>query len=128
MASLLTRNPAVLRMALCAAAEERWKEEVVDTDMVDLTIGQDGEFDTKEDWFHDKINEWIEGAAKSLADIGHELGFDQETALRYMSMKVGEQTVISNDVRVTRVPGGWVWLFHSRDVATSTFIPYTDVA
>lgn len=128
MPSILMRNPAVLRMALCAAAEDRYEEEFVNTQMEELEFGPDRNYDSKDDWIHDTIKEWLDKAVDRLPEIGNDLGEDSATALRYLSLKVGEQIILTHDVRITRVPGGWVYLYRDRDVATSTFIPYTEEA
>ncbi len=49
--------------ALYIAAEEAYKSEIVDTDMVWATIGEDNDFATKEEWIKARIDEWLEQAA-----------------------------------------------------------------
>ena len=43
--------------ALKVAAEDAYREEVLDCGMEELTLD---EYFTKEDWISDKINEWFE--------------------------------------------------------------------
>lgn len=45
--------------ALKKAAKEAYQEQVVDTDMVHNTIGENNDFATKEDWIEEKMEEWL---------------------------------------------------------------------
>jgi hypothetical protein len=48
------------KKALYFAAEQAYKNEVVDTIMEDLWVGEGKMYDSKEDWVEQKVNEWLE--------------------------------------------------------------------
>ena len=49
--------------ALYLAAEYAYKEEVVDTGMVEHIIGEWKDYESKEDWISSRVDEWLEEAA-----------------------------------------------------------------
>jgi len=50
------------KTALYIAAKEAYKSEVVDTEMADSIIGEDGYFSTPEEWIEARVTEWLEEA------------------------------------------------------------------
>lgn len=48
--------------ALYIAAEHSYKDEIVDTDMVEHTIGEKMDFASREEWIVSRVNEWLEEA------------------------------------------------------------------
>ena len=55
------------KTALKIAATEAYHSEIVETDMVSLTIGQDQEFESTEQWIHEKMAGWLYSAALEKA-------------------------------------------------------------
>ena len=51
---------ATLERALQIAAEDAYQEEVVDTEMEELVIGNDGEYFSKQEWIDERIEDWLE--------------------------------------------------------------------
>jgi hypothetical protein len=49
--------------ALYIAAKAAYKDEVIDTGMFSLTIGDDEEFATAQDWIDARVQEWLDDAA-----------------------------------------------------------------
>jgi hypothetical protein len=54
----------LLRLALHEAAMEAYQAEVVDTGMVDLTIGEDMDYATAGEWRAARMDEWLAEAEK----------------------------------------------------------------
>lgn len=52
----------LLRRALKVAAIEAYQNEVVDTEMVEHTIGNYKEYLTTKDWLDDRIESWLQEA------------------------------------------------------------------
>ena len=50
------------------ALEERYQEEVVDTEMEDLDIGEDGYYADKSDWLDSRLDEWKQVATIDTAE------------------------------------------------------------
>ena len=48
--------------ALYIAAEYAYKDEVVDCDMEEITIGDGKDFANKEEWIAARVQEWLEEA------------------------------------------------------------------
>ena len=48
--------------ALRVAAEQAYKDEVIDTCMEELIIGEDNDFYDKQDWIACRMAEWLEEA------------------------------------------------------------------
>jgi hypothetical protein len=55
------------KKALELAAEEAYKNEVLDTGMRDLVIGEGKDFTTAEEWKQARMQEWLEQAEIELA-------------------------------------------------------------
>lgn len=51
--------------ALRVAAEEAYNEEIIDTLMEDITIGEDNEYVSKEDWIDERIEKWYKVVEKA---------------------------------------------------------------
>lgn len=52
----------LLRKALRIAAFEAYLSEVIETEMLDIVIGTDKEYPTKEAWIQDRIDTWVQAA------------------------------------------------------------------
>ena len=59
-------NANELGIALRIAAEEAFKEEIIDTEMYDHIIGENGDYSSAEDWVADRIAGWIEKARRMI--------------------------------------------------------------
>lgn len=53
------------KAALFIAAKAAYQDEVIDTDMEDSTVGEGGDFETKEEWIQARVDEWLEEAELS---------------------------------------------------------------
>lgn len=123
-------NPTILMLALELAAKILYQHEVVDPEMEDIIIGDDGEYPTAEEWVSGRIQSLIETVGEKFK-MFHQAGkfeiSEKTIASAYMFYKltVGESININKNVMITRVPGGWVWqsLGHP---CSNTFIPYSD--
>ena len=47
------------KKALKIAATEAYNSEVIDTEMFDLVIGSENEFESKHQWIQDKMDGWL---------------------------------------------------------------------
>lgn len=123
-------NPVILQLALQYAANRAYKEEIVDTEMEDATIGVDGEYETPEGWVQGKMDEWISAVKKKfkLFRQSEEIEVDEKVILFadiFFNIKLGETKKLNKDVSITRVPGGWMWV-SVLNPNPGTFIPYSD--
>jgi len=121
-------NPAILKLALERAAIDAYQYEVVDPEMIDEIIGEDGEYDTPEDWVIEKVKWWIELVAKKLKVFhqAKEFEISEKTitaAHLFYELKLGDTININKNIMIMRVPGGWVWASACNPCPT-TFIPY----
>ena len=48
-----------LSVALLCAADEAYKNDVLDTEMEEMLVGKDLEFSDKDDWIMQKLQEWL---------------------------------------------------------------------
>jgi hypothetical protein len=48
----------MLEKALLRAARDMYQNEIIDTEMVSITIGENGDFRTKTDWLEERIEGW----------------------------------------------------------------------
>lgn len=55
---------ASYKKALTIAANESYQSEVIDTEMVHCLIGEDNEYQSKEDWIEQRIECWISESNK----------------------------------------------------------------
>lgn len=122
------KNHEIWKFALEQAAEEAFKNEVLDTNMLSLTIGNGKDFTNKDAWMENKIMGWIEEVQNKfnslqLPKVELDLGV-VNTACCYYNLKLGEAININKDTCVIRVPGGWMWMSIDRPHNT-TFIPYS---
>lgn len=123
-------NPLFLQLALQAAAEQAYKEEVLDAEMFDLMIGPDNDFASKEDWVQDRMNTWMKEVKKKykafkevpVIEINEKAIL---TAHMFYRLTLGDSALLDKDTEITRVPGGWVWASVDRP-GSSTFIPNSD--
>lgn len=54
--------------ALYLAAEMAYRDEIFDTGMESLTIGEGNEFENESDWIASRVSEWLEDAARIRAE------------------------------------------------------------
>lgn len=125
-----TINSTLLQLALEQAAGEAYQDEIIDTEMEDAIIGEDGEFATPEDWVRHKIKRWIDcvGEKFKLFRQMDVIEINEKaitTAHMFYNLKLGETININKDVIITRVPGGWIWTGLVNPRPTS-FIPYNN--
>lgn len=125
-----TINPTLLQLALELAAGEAYQDEVIDTEMEDVIIGEDGEFATPEDWTKAKVQQWIDCVGEKFK-LFHQMDIIEinektiTTAHLFYKLKLGETININKDVVITRVPGGWIWI-HLQPPKAISFIPYNE--
>ena len=50
------------KKALYLAARFAYQSEVVDTDMEEITIGENGDYATPKEWVQDRVDYWLEQA------------------------------------------------------------------
>jgi uncharacterized membrane protein YjdF len=58
---------AIATIALQVAAEEAYRVELEETEMVIHTIGKHKEYADKDDWLASKMDEWLDEAARRAA-------------------------------------------------------------
>lgn len=56
----------VVEKALGIAAQEAYHSEVIDTDMEDITIGEDGDYTSREEWIEDRVDSWMSESKKDI--------------------------------------------------------------
>lgn len=47
------------KKALQIAAEDAYKSDVVDTEMEEIIIGENGDYSSKEEWITDRLEDWL---------------------------------------------------------------------
>lgn len=123
-------NPVILQLALQFAANRAYKEDVVDTGMEDTVIGENGEYETAEDWIQGKMDEWMSEVTNKfkLFRQSEVIEVDENVVMFadiFFNITLGETKKLNKDVSITRVPGGWMWV-SELNPRPGTFIPYND--
>jgi len=110
------KSPTIFQLALEQAAEEAYYIEQVA--VIDKT---------KEQWMEDKINWWItkvEGKFR-MVEGPEVLKRNVDNARKYYWLSIGDVCNLNKDVRIHRVPGGWIWQSLDKP-SPAVFIPFND--
>lgn len=95
----------------------------------DSNVGHGLDWESKDQWIEEKVEEWIGDAEKIFSDLGPELGkkemeFINENARLYYKAPLGSEFILKSGLRVIRVPGGWMNILMTPIGVTSCFIPF----
>lgn len=127
----ITKNPGFLQAVICMLAEERYKEEIIDSGFED-EIGPGEQWDSKEEWMNDTISGWFNETAKKVKLFPEEPDLEVkklsiELAQSIYKLPLGEKLNIDEDVDIMRVPGGWVYIFDLIGAKQNIiFVPWSD--
>lgn len=102
-----------------------FKSEVIDTGMDHLTEVK------KEDWIDEKVEEWIELAEEKFKDMipllsKKDLELVSEIAKIYYKMPLGSSAYINDEIKIIRVPGGWIHIYRSGIGVSSSFVSFNN--
>jgi hypothetical protein len=118
---MIINNPDFLSKVILSMAEEAYQNEIINSNMEELTIGNECTWVSKEEWISDFIIEHFNIVKGSLSYQKYNNDIEKNTFLvRLYSLDIGESFDIDNFTQITRFPGGWSLKFHSNIV----FIPY----
>ena len=123
------KNPGFLQSVICLIAEERFNEEIIDTDSLgSIEVGNIWE--SKSKWINNIITKWFNDAAikgKIIQDKE-----DNKFNIKKLSISIaksiynislGDNIDLDDGTNVTRVPGGWIYVIQF-EIPTAVFIPY----
>lgn len=134
----LTKNIAFLQAVICMFAEERYQEEIIETESTG-EIGPGQQWESKEDWMSDIISEWFNDAGEKaklftpgdgdLKVKKRSINFAKAISKAIYNLPLGEQFRLNDDgvgYIITRVPGGWIYIIEVEGVATTVFVPWNN--
>ncbi len=123
------KNVAFLRSALCLAAEEAYKSEIIDTNSED-EIGDGCEWSTKQEWIYSRILGWVEEASGKIILFNDDDRDVDDQSLEisdaYYKCPIGKKFKLDSGIEIIRVPGGWIHNTTNAGTFASVFIPYSD--
>lgn len=128
---LRIKNPIILQLTLQKAAESAFETEIIQTGMECLTVGQGKEFESKQDWVLQRIDDWMISIQEKfkLFQQQEDVEIDQQSIINaeaFYRTKLGNSMKIkigTHNSEVIRVPGGWIFQLGNLN---PTFIPYSN--
>jgi hypothetical protein len=127
---MIENNVDFLQRVILSMADEKYKEEVVDTFMENATVGPNLDWDSKEEWISEHIVKHFNDVKKSIVDRDDKKGISQivtyenTIAMRLYSLDIGESFEFSNFTTITRFPGGWALKSSLNGSFRLMFIPF----
>jgi len=128
----LTKNAGFLQSVICLLVEKSYENEIIDTNS-EYEIGPGEQWDTKEEWMNDKITEWFNETAEKIKIFPNgDADFDVkkmavDMARSIYKLPLGESITISEEYRIIRVPGGWIYVIETMGSSESpVFVPYDE--
>jgi hypothetical protein len=129
----IINNPNFLQQVILLIANEAYKSDVVDTDMIDSLIGDGKDYESKEQWIHDWISERFDDVKQRMLTFrAKNTGTVEDDKLqdafvmsaRFYSLGLGDEFDLNNFIKIVRVPGGWIYHSTNPNSPGQSFVPF----
>jgi len=129
---MLIDNISFLKKVILFLANQSYEQEFIDTGMEPVSIGKDCDWETKEEWMRDTIEQWFLDTQEHFKAVGN---IEPEDIVQPVSivdtnpilkgfydLEIGEQYDVDNFNHILRVPGGWIY----SNASGSAFVPFVE--